>query len=93
MGELLKQAAREMEQGNTRQQLNKVGSMFLTNHEVSAQEAVYRVLLISLQRCTRSVVFINTDNKESRNALLLPFSQLEKLDDDNEDIYCKNIID
>ena len=48
MGELLKQAAREMEQGNTRQQLNKLGSVFLTNHEVSAQEAVYRVLSIPL---------------------------------------------
>ena len=82
-----------MEQGNTRQQLNKLGSVFLTNREVSAQEAVYRVLSIPLRRCSRSVVFINTDNKESRDALLLPFSQLQKLDDDNEDVYCKNIID
>ena len=92
MGELLKHATQEMEQGNTRQQLNKLGSVFLTNREVSAQEAVYRVLSIPLQRCSRSVVFINTDNKESRDALLLPFSQLQ-LNDDNEDIYCKNIID
>ena len=93
MGELLKQAAREMDQGNTRQQLNKLGSVFLTNREVSAQEAVYRVLSMPLQRCSQSVVFINTDNKESRDVLLLPFSQLQKLDDDNEDVYCKNIID
>ena len=48
MGELLKQAAREMEQGNMRQQLNKLGSVFLTNREVSAQEAVYRVLSMPL---------------------------------------------
>ena len=82
-----------MEQGNTRQQLNKLGSVFLTNREVSAQEAVYRVLSMPLRRCSRSVVFINTDNKESRDALLLPFNQLQKLDDDNEDVYCKNIID
>ena len=93
MGELLKQAAREMDQGNTRQQLNKLGSVFLTNREVSALEAVYRVLSMPLRRCTRSVVFINTDSKESRDALLLPFSQLQKLDNDNEDVYCKNIID
>ena len=93
MGELLKQAAREMEQGNTRQQLNKLGSVFLTNREVSAQEAVYRVLSMPLQRCSRNVVFINTDNKESRDALLLPFNQLQKLDNDNEDVYCKNFID
>ena len=31
MGELLKQAAKEVHQGNTRQQLNKLGSVFLTN--------------------------------------------------------------
>ena len=31
MGELLKQAAKELEQGNIRQQLNKLGSVFLTN--------------------------------------------------------------
>ena len=30
-GELLKQAAKELEQGNIRQQLNKLGSVFLTN--------------------------------------------------------------
>ena len=48
MGELLKQAAREMDQGNMRQQLNKLGSVFLTNCEVSAQEAVYRVLSMPL---------------------------------------------
>ena len=40
MGELLKKAAKELQQGNTRQQLNKLGSVFLTNQEVSAQEAV-----------------------------------------------------
>ena len=44
----LNQAAREMDQGNTRQQLNKLGSVFLTNRQVSAQEAVYRVLSIPL---------------------------------------------
>ena len=48
MGELLKQAAQEMEQGNTRQQLNKLGPVFLTNREVSAQGAVYRVLSMPL---------------------------------------------
>ena len=93
MSELLKQAAKEANEGNTRQQLNKLGSVFLTNREVSAQEAVYRVLSIPLRRSTRTVIFINTDNKESRDALLLPFTQLQKLDDDNEDVYCKNIID
>ena len=66
MGELLKQAAKELHPGNTRQQLNKLGSVFLTNHKVSAQEAVYQVLSMPLRRCSRTTVFLNTDHKDSR---------------------------
>ena len=93
MVKLLKQAAKELEQGNIRQQLNKIGSLFLTNQELSAQEAVYRVLSMALRRCSRSFVFLNTDSKESSNSLLLPFAWLQKLDDSDTDIYCKNIIE
>ena len=67
--------------------------MFLTNRELNAQEAVYRVLLMALRRCSRTFVFLNTDSKESRDSLLLPFTQLQKLNDSDTDIYCKNIID
>ena len=93
MGELLKQAAQEVEKENVRAQLNKVGSVFLTNREVSAQEATYRVLSMPLRRCSRTVLFINTDNKESRVSLLLPLSKIQDLDDNDENIYCKNILD
>ena len=93
MGELLKQAAKELHQENTRQQLNKPGSVFLTNREVSAQEAVYRVLSMPLRRCSRTTVFLNIDHKDSRDSLLLPFAQLQKLNDNDENVYCKNIID
>ena len=93
MGELLKQAAKELQQGNTRQQLNKLGSVFLTNREVSAQEAVYRVLSMPLRRCSRTTIFLDTDHKDSRDSLLLPFTQLQKLEDNDENVYCNNIID
>ena len=93
MGELLKQAAKELHHGNTQQQLSKLGSVFLTNQEVSAQEAVYRVLSMPLRRCSRTTVFLNTDHKDSRDSLLLPFAHLQKLDDNDENVYCKNIID
>ena len=92
MGELLKQAAKELQHGNTRQQLNKLGSVFLTNREVSAQEAVYRVLSMPLRRCSRTTIFLNTDHKDSRDSLLLPFTHLQKLEDNDENVYCKNII-
>ena len=91
MVELLKQAAKELKHGNTRQQLNKLGSVFLTNREVSAQEAVYRVLSMPL-RCSRTAIFLNTNHKDSRDSLLLPFTHLQKLEDNDENVYCKNII-
>ena len=43
MGELLKQAALEIEKEDIRTQLRKLGSVFLTNRKVSAQEATYRL--------------------------------------------------
>ena len=46
-----------------------------------------------LRKCSRTTIFLNTDNKFSRDLLLLPFTQLQKLDDDDENVYCKNIID
>ena len=48
---------------------------------------------MALRRCSRTFVFLNTDSKESRDSLLLPFTQLQKLNDSDTDIYCKNIID
>ena len=92
-GELLKQAAKELQHGNTRQQLKKLRSVFLTNQEVSAQEAVYRVLSMPLRRCSRTTIFLNTNHKDSRDSLLLPFTHLQKFEDNDENVYCKNIID
>ena len=46
-----------------------------------------------LRRCSRTTIFLNTDHKDSRDSLLLPFTQLQKLDDNDENVYCKNIID
>ena len=46
-----------------------------------------------LRRCSRTTVFLNTDHKDSRDSLLLPFTHLQKLEDNDENVYCKNIID
>ena len=44
MGELLKHIAAEARTEELKIQMRKVGSAFLTHREVSAQEAVYRIL-------------------------------------------------
>ena len=46
MGELLRNVAYESRTDELKLQLRKVGSAFLNHREVSAQEAVYRILSI-----------------------------------------------
>ena len=93
MSEILKQAAKEVERETVRVQLRKLGSAFLTNREVSAQEAVYRALSMPLRMCSRKVIFVNTDTPEKRIGLILPESLLHDKEEDDEDIRCKNMID
>ena len=93
MGELLKHVARENRSDDLVKQLRKVGSAFLTHREVSAQEAAYRLLSLPMRQLSRSVVFINTNKKEERIGVVKRASDLEKLDDDDENVFQKSIID
>ena len=70
MGELLKQVAAQARTDELKTQLRKVGSSFLTHREVSAQEAVYRLLSLPMKQLSRSVVFVNTNPKHERIAVL-----------------------
>lgn len=63
IGELLKYVAAEARTDELKVQLRKVGSAFLTHREVSAQEAVYRLLSLPMKQLSRSVVLINTNPK------------------------------
>ena len=55
MGELLKRVAAEARTDELKVQLRKVGSAFLTHREVSAQEAVYRLLSLPMKQLSRTV--------------------------------------
>ncbi len=70
MGELLKNVAAEARNEDLKIQMRKVGSAFLTHREVSAQEAVYRILSIPMKQLSRSVVFIDVNPKHERIAVL-----------------------
>ncbi len=93
MGELLKQVSKECRGEQIKTQLRRLGSVFLTHREVSAQEAVYRILSLPLKQLSRKVVFVNTSPKEERVTLLKPASQLKQVEDDSEDIYFTSLID
>ena len=68
--ELLKRVVSEARTDELKSQLRKVGSAFLTNREVSAQEAVYRILSIPMKQFSRSVVYVDTN---TNNEIIAPF--------------------
>jgi len=93
MGELLKQVSKECSGEQIRNQLSCLGSVFLNHREVSAQEAVYRILSLPLKQLSRKVVFINTAAKEERVSLLKTITQIQDMEEDSEDIYQTSLID
>ena len=92
MGELLKQVSKECRDDDIRSKLKRLGSVFLNNRELSAQEAAYRILSLPMQRKSRTVIFVNTDPKSERVAILKPSKDLEHKHNDDEDIFQKNIV-
>ena len=93
MGQLLKQVSKECGSKDIRTQLRHLGSVFLDHREVSAQEAVYRILSLPLKQLSRKVIFVNTAAKEDRVSLLKPMNQIQDMDEDSEDIYQTSLID
>ena len=93
MGVLLKHVASEARTEELKSQIKKVGSAFLTHREVSAQEAVYRLLSLPMKLLSRSVVFVDTNPKSERIAVLKDKTSLEQLDDEDTNVFQKSLID
>ena len=93
MGVLLKQVAAEARTDELKQQMSKVGSAFLTHREVSAQEAVYRILPLPMKQLSTSVVFVDTNPKSERIAVLKSKQMLNELEDDDTNVFQKSLID
>ena len=93
MGELLKQVAAEARTDELKKQLRKVGAAFLSHREVSAQEAVYRLLSLPMKQLSRSVVFVDTNPKHERIAVLKNNDSLSQLHDDDTNVFQKSLID
>ena len=91
MGELLKRVASETRTEELKVQMKKVGSAFLTHREVSAQEAVSRLLSLPMKQLSRSVVFIDTNPKNERISVLK--DNIKDLDDNDPNVFLKNLLD
>ncbi|XP_026113641.1 LOW QUALITY PROTEIN: uncharacterized protein LOC113092282 [Carassius auratus] len=98
MGLLLANAQKEAHKdGNmdAKQALRKLGSVFLHNREVSAQESVYRLTNMRLKEGSRKVVFIPTGINTVKMTLPLNIinKKAEKEEIDNDEIWMKSITD
>ena len=94
MSELLRNACKEANKGNKtiKEQVRIIGNKFLNSVEISAQEACYLTLQLPLKRSSRQTIFINTSPPDRRVILLKPQSQLDNMDEEDEDIECKGLI-
>ena len=75
-----------------KQQVSDLGSKFVNNVEISAQEAVYIVLQLPMKKASREVIFINTSPSEDRVELLKPLNDIKDMEDDCEEIYTGGLL-
>lgn len=93
MGQVLKAAAEGLGDPGTKEKMKRCANQFLHMREVSAQESAFRLLGLPLHKATFTSVFVSTDFKKNQVTLMKPHHVIEQLDDDDEDIFAKNIID
>ena len=72
-------------------QLRKVGFAFLNHCEVSAQEAVYRILSTPMKQLSRAVVFVDTNAKSNRIGVLKDMKSIEQLSDNDDNVFQKSL--
>ena len=60
---------------------------------MSTQEAVYRLLSLPMKQLSRSVVFVDTNPKHERIAVLKDNDSLRQLHDNDTNVFQKSLID
>lgn len=90
----MQRATKEARDGylDIKQRVRHIGNKFLNHVEISAQEAVFLVLQMSLRRASRQFVFINTSPPEDRTIHLKPLHYIHQLPDGSTDIACMGLI-
>jgi hypothetical protein len=92
---LLQAATRDARRGNTsiKEKLKKFANILMNGTEISAQEAAQFLLGISNTMCSRQDVFISTAEPSERIGILKSKLELDKLNDDCQDVCAKGLID
>ena len=95
MGDLLQNAQQEANDGNidAASALKKIGTVYMQNREVSAQEAIYRVCGFHLKQCTRDVIFIPAGSNIFRMSFPISAIKARSREDDDENIWMPSMHD
>ncbi|VDI08177.1 Hypothetical predicted protein [Mytilus galloprovincialis] len=93
MSQILQAVSNEANTLDFKSSMKKCASAFLNAREVSAQEAVYRLLSFPLFKSNFSTVYVPADRPEKRICLLKPISSVKDKEDEDEDVYQTSILD
>ncbi len=76
---------------NEEDEMKHIMQAYSKHRQVSAQESVARTCSLPIKKCSRSIVFIPTDDDALK--MNLPHSVLHNKDPDSEDVWMSGIID
>jgi len=95
MSKLLKNVVEDIHYGNLsiKEKLRKIANVFLNSTEVSAQEAAYTILGMSLSMCSRDCVFISTGLPEDRIYMTKPVEELKQLSPESNNVLQAGLLD
>lgn len=94
MSKLMRQIIAETRQGNLthKERCRVICNKFVNAVEISAQEATYYILGLSVSRCSRKVVFINTSPSEERVRMVRADEELRQLDPEDTNVLSSNYL-
>lgn len=92
LGDVLKAVSTSAQHLGPKTCMKNVAKKCLTHREISAQEAIYRLLSLPLVKGSRQVIFIPSDFPENRTRLFKPMKLIDTLDDDDPDVFMVTII-
>ncbi|XP_028298421.1 uncharacterized protein LOC114460697 [Gouania willdenowi] len=76
---------------NQSDEMKKIMQAYAKHREVSAQEAVARTCSLPLKKCSRAVIFLNTD--EDALKMSLPMSRLKEMASESDEIWMLGVPD
>jgi len=95
VSKLLRAASDSARAGNLsiKEKLSKFSRTLINGSEISAQEATAFLLGMDFTRCSRTAIFINTSPPNERTRILKSQEQLEKMNENDDEIYGKGMIE